>query len=371
MLFMKKLKIIATEFQTFPKYLKYIFSSRKRAIYIGCLGHHNIGDDAVYKAIKLMIKSKIVLYAVDYANVSKGAKLRKFHFSYPDYIIIGGGTIIKKKATESYLRLILNYYHEYPKAQLIILGSGVASPTLAKQIGFPTDVEAWATILNKCSYISVRGPLSKTIIVNDWHVTTPIEILYDPALHFKQTKAQKSRKKIIGVNFCNIVSRIYGLDQKKVDVFAKNMVQKFLDNDWKVILFPTTDSDMGYMRNVLGDEIFKSVKHADFKNIDKSLRFFDTIDIFLGMRLHSIIFSALKSTPFYAIEYEQKTSDFLQSIGLNNHQVRTDELNVDKVFSEVNFVYTNLEEEQNELFVLVNQAKSKQIQVVKAFLESV
>lgn len=369
---MKILNKIAQEFQTFPKYLKYIFSNKRRAIYIGCLGHHNIGDDAVYKAIKSMIKSKIVLYAINYANANKGAKLRKLYFSYPDYIIIGGGTIIKKKSTESYLRIILKYHQKYPKAQLLTLGSGVASPDLAKQIGFPTEVEAWTTVLNKCNYISVRGPLSKAIISNDWKVITPVEILFDPALYFKQTKAQKLKQKIIGVNFCNIVSRIYGLDQKKVDVFAKKIVQKLLDDGWKVILFPTTKGDLIYMKMILGEEIYKNVlKHTDFKNIEKSLQFFDTIDVFLGMRLHSIIFSALKSTPFYAIEYEQKTSDFLQSIALKNSQIRTDELDVNKVFSEINTIYNNLEERQKELFVLVSQAKNKQEQTVKDFLESI
>lgn len=366
------LKKIAQESQTLPKYLKYIFSSKKRAIYIGCLGHHNIGDDAVYKAIKSMIKSKVVLYAINYNKVNKGAKLRKLYFSYPDYIIIGGGTIIKKKATESYLRLILNYHQKYPKAQLLTLGTGVADPILAKQIGFSTEVEAWTTILNKCSYISVRGPLSKTIISNDWNVTTPVEILFDPALYFKQTKAQKSKQKTIGVNFCNIVSRIYGLDQKKVDFFAKSIVQKLLDDSWKVILFPTTGSDLAYMKMILGEEIFKNVlKHTDSKNIEKSLRFFDTIDVFLGMRLHSILFSALKSTPFYAIEYEQKTSDFLQSIALENSQIRTDELDVEKVFSEINIIYSNLEEQQNKLLSLVSKAKNKQEQTVKDFLKTV
>src|SRR5690606_28253320 len=99
---MTSINKIAQEFHTLPKYLEYIFSSKKRAVYIGCLGHHNIGDDAVYKAIESMIKSKIEVYAIDYANVNKGAKIREIYFSYPDFIIIGGGTIIKKKANESY-----------------------------------------------------------------------------------------------------------------------------------------------------------------------------------------------------------------------------------------------------------------------------
>lgn len=368
---MKVLKKIAQEFQTFPKYLKYVFSSKKRAIYIGCLGHHNIGDDAVYKAIKSMLKSKIVLYAIDYAHVNKGSKLRKLHFSYPDYIIIGGGTIIKKKATESYLRMILNYHEKYPKAQLITLGTGVADPVLAKQIGFPTDVEAWSAVLNTCNYISVRGPLSKSIISNDWNVTVPVEILLDPALYFKQTKPTKPNKKIIGINFCNIVSRIYGLDQKKIDVFAKSIVLKFLNDGWIVKLFPTTDNDLSYMEKILGEEIFKNVsKHSDFKNIDRSLQFFDSIDVFLGMRLHSIIFSALKSTPFYAIEYEQKTSDFLHSIGMYDKKSRTDELSLDNIFDEVNVLYANLEDQQNKLFALVNKAKKIQVQRVKTFLDT-
>src|SRR5690606_36657574 len=203
---------------------------------------------------------KIELYAIDNANVNKGVKIREIYLSYPESLVIGGGTMIKKKANESYLRVILTYNRKYTNPTLITTGCGVANPALSSQIGFPTDAHAWATILNKCIYISVRGPLSKDIIVNDWRVTTPVVILYDPALYFEQSKIQKSKEKIIGVNFCNIIGRIYGLDQKKVDVFAKQIVQKLLDNQWKVILFPTTDSDIGYMEWILGDDVFKRTK---------------------------------------------------------------------------------------------------------------
>jgi len=89
------------------------------------------------------------------------------------------------------------------------------------------------------------------------------------------------------------------------------------------------------------------------------------------MRLHSIIFSSVKSTPFSAIEYEQKTSDYLESIGLNKHKTRTDELDVDQVFTEINTIYANLKDEQNELFELVKLAKDKQKQTVNTFLKSI
>ncbi len=371
---MTKLKyyisILKAEVNYFPKTFGYFFSKKKKAIYIGCIGQGNLGDEAVYVAIQKLLKEKIHLYPISYAKPSSGRYLRRWLFQSPELIILGGGTIIKKKKSESYLKLFSEYHNSYPKAKLIVYGAGVADPILAAQIGFSTDVPGWKAILNKCSFISVRGNISKAILQEDWRIAPEINILHDPAIFFKRNTLKKKRKqKRIGINFCNIIGRVYGLNQSSIELFANSLVVKLITEGWEVFLYPTAKSDIGYMKKIFGAEIISKIEiYNDFEDIEMSLSFLEGLDVFVGQRLHSVIFSAITYTPFHAIEYESKTSDFLNSLGLKNVTSRTDELEVNQVMDKINSLFTNLEENQKKLYQLVNEAHNEQVFVTQKLL---
>ncbi|WP_417237412.1 polysaccharide pyruvyl transferase family protein [Bizionia paragorgiae] len=372
---MKKLQYyieqLKAEVSYLPKNFGYLFSPKKRAIYIGCTGNGNLGDEVVYKAIKNLIGNKIYLYPISYAKPSSGKYLRRF-FKMPDLIILGGGTLIRKKKSESYLKLFFEYHTKYPSAGLVVYGSGVGDTQLAAQIGFPTDVKNWKLILNKCRFIGVRGSLSKKVLEKDWEVSPEINILHDPAIYFKRDILKaKEKQKRIGINFCSMIGRIYGLDQSALELFAQKLVKELISEGWNIYLYPTVNSDMPYMQKILGPKLMSKVEvYNNFENIDKSLSFLESMDVFVGQRLHSIIFAAIVYTPFHAIEYESKTSDFLNSMGLDNVSTRTDELDVNRVINKVNMLYENLEKKQNELFELVQIANKEQITVSQKFINN-
>lgn len=362
---------ILSEIRMLKSGVRYLLSSRKRALYIGCTKMGNVGDESVFLGLKELLKEKIYLYEIPYKSPSSGSYFRKVFFKAPDYIILGGGTIIKKKKTESYLYLFNKFSILYPTAKLIVLGSGVADTVLAKEIGFPTDVLSWSIILNKCEFIGVRGVNSKKIIESpEWNVKNDIHILHDPAIYFQNefVKVKKLKQKI-GLNFCNILGRIYGQNQELVGNYFKELVICLLNQNWEIHLYPTTENDIIYMKECLGSDLYRRVYlYEKFKNVKESLAFFDTIDIFLGQRLHSVIFSAITYTPFYAIEYESKTSDFLNSLGGDYTISRTDSLNVDNTLKGINSIYKNIHQEQNNLFVNCNRAKLEQEEcIVKLF----
>lgn len=159
------------------------------------------------------------------------------------------------------------------------------------------------------------------------------------------------------------------MDQTAVELFALELVNKLIEEGWNIFLYPTTQSDMPYMQKILGPKLLSKLEvYNDFENIDKSLSFLESLDVFIGQRLHSIIFSAVSYTPFHAIEYESKTSDFLGSLGMMNVSTRTDKLDVNEVMLKVNFLYGDLENKQMELFELVRIAYEEQISISKKLL---
>lgn len=339
-------------------------------MYIGCLGHGNLGDEAVFEAIRKILKSKIYLYPISYAKPSSGKYFRDRILKAPDLIILGGGTIIKKKESESYLKLFLEYHEKYPNAKLIVFGAGVADPNLAAAVGFPTAVPQWKEVLNKCSFIGVRGEISKRILQKEWGVNPNINVLHDPALEFRvEYLKKKKRQRRIGLNFCNIKGRIYGLDQSAVELFARELVSRLIQLEWNIFLYPTAESDIGYMQKILGSELCSKINvYNNFKNLNSSLALLESLDVFVGQRLHSIVFSAISYTPFHAIEYESKTSDFLRSLGLPEALIRTDELDVEKVLNKIEALYMDVDSKQNELYQLVEKAHKEQLEISQSFL---
>lgn len=363
-MFLEKIKYYIFELNAELKVLnsgiKYLFSTKKRAVYIGCTKMGNIGDESVFSGIKHLIGEKIYLYEIPYNKPSSGRIFRKIFFKEPQFIILGGGTIIKKKKSESYLYLFNKFSLLYPNAKLIVFGSGVADPILAAKIGFSTDVLAWSETLNKCSFIALRGGKSKQILeTNDWSVNCKVEVLHDPAIYFKRKNIlYKCRDKKIGLNFCNILGRIYGLNQLLVENFFKDLVVSLLNHDWEIYLYPTCVSDIEYMEKCLKGNILDKVNiYHYYKDLNKSLCFFDTVDVFIGQRLHSIVFSAITYTPFHAIEYEHKTTDFLETLGIYNSKSRTDSLDVNFVMDEIINKYENCHIEQEKLFYFVKKQK--------------
>jgi len=363
---------LKSEIIYFPKSLIYFFAKKKKAIYIGCTGHGNLGDEAILKAINLMLSRHFYLYDLSYNKPSSGKYLRRLFVKNPGYIILGGGTIIRKGADESYLKLLNESIKVWPNAKTATIGPGVAEPDFADFIGFPIDVEGWKKFLNQSNFISVRGVRSKRLL-DSWHLNKEVNIIHDPAIWFTREKFNKKRmQKRIGVNFADIGNRIYGKNQDLIKDFASGFVKMLQKDGWTVFLYPTAKSDMEYMLNKIGLKNILGVNtYSNYTDIESSLDFLESMDIFVGQRLHSIIFAATVSTPFFALEYEPKTKDFLETINVSDNSEQVDRLNIRVIMNKIEAIYSNLDIEQSKLNDRMKKAKKEQRECLDLFLNSI
>ncbi len=254
-------KEVIAELKFFPQNLNYLFTNKKKAIYVGCTAMGNIGDEAILFGIRKLLSKKIHFYPISYKKPSSGRFFRKsLIFKSPNYIVLGGGTIIRKGENESYLRLMKQMQKQWPNAEVLVLGPGVANPEFANEIGFPTDIKAWTSFLNLSKFVSVRGPYSK-LELESWGVRNPVHIFHDPVISFTSEKfVFKKKEKKIGLNFANIGDRIYGGNKETIKSFALAIVEKLLEDNWQIYLYPTTKSDLNYMLYDIGLSKFKSIK---------------------------------------------------------------------------------------------------------------
>jgi polysaccharide pyruvyl transferase WcaK-like protein len=360
-LFKYYFKIIQHEIKMFPRLIGFVFSNKKKAIYVGCTGMRNLGDEVVYSAINKVL-CNLFIYKILYSSPKAGKIGRKLFIKEIDYLILGGGTIIKKDLQSGYLKILNDLVVKYPNAKIIVFGAGVADPILARDVGFPTNIEDWSSLLNKCYFIAVRGILSQQILKSkEWAVKNEVYVLHDPAIYYANSSInQKPKIKKIGLNFCDIAGRIYGKDPKIVEKFVNNLITRLIDDSWEIVLYPTVSTDINYMTTIIDKKLLQKISiYYNYTNIQESLSFFNDIDVFIGQRLHSIIFSSITYTPFHAIEYEAKTSDFLLSLGLKGYSSRTDNLNVEVVLDRINYVYSNIDDEQKKLFNLCEKANKE------------
>lgn len=362
---------LKAEIAHLPQAIGYFFTKKKKAIYVGCTGHDNLGDEAILKAITLMLKPNFCLYEILYTKPSSGKFLRKFLVKKPDYIILGGGTIIRKRANESYLKILNESIKSWPDAKTTTLGPGVSEPHFAEFIGFPIDIEGWKVFLNNSSYVSVRGVRSKKLL-ESWNLNKDVIIFHDPAIWFtRENFNQKQKQKRIGLNFADIGNRIYGKDRDLIKVFALEFISILQKNDWTIFLYPTTKSDMDFMLDSIGLKYMQGLRrYNNYTNLEKSLNFLESMDVFVGQRLHSIIFAATVSTPFFALEYEPKTKDFLETINMPTYAEQVDRLDAKEIFNKIEKIYLNMDSEQSSLNSRMVKAKKQQEQCLNLFLSN-
>ncbi|RNC86885.1 MAG: polysaccharide pyruvyl transferase family protein [Winogradskyella sp.] len=351
--------------------LAYTFTRKIKTIYIGCTDSNNLGDEAVFIALKRMLFKRCFLYKISYTKPSSGRYFRKLFFRKPDLILLGGGTLILKNKDEGFLKLASYYNKKYPKSKLAVLGTGVANSDLAKENGFPTDFIAWKSFLKDSVFTALRGENSIKIL--DYNITPNLDthVFYDPGIYFSKKKVTKKKgEKTIGINFCNLENRLFGHNKLEVELFFKDLIKLLIDSNFRIHFYATALKDYYYMKEVL-DSVDLSRKDMFFHeyepNIEKSLKFFNKVDVFIGQRLHSVVFATATYTPFFAVEYESKTSDFLNSLGLYDKSIRTDSLDAKLVFDNIISIYNNLDIEQDLLFSKSQEAIRLQQECLDSF----
>lgn len=318
----------------------------------------NLGDDAVYESICKVFHSDFFVFPVSYKNRSESLSVVRALKRKPDMVMLGGGTLIARGPSEGYLKLLNQVTDILRDTRVVVFGPGVSEVNLAKLAGVAVDVPAWRAVLNKAYSISVRGNVSKHFL-QDWGVVNRVRICGDPVLYLANDSFEyKRQNKRIAVNFCDIVGRIHGLSQYSVEDFGKALLKKLIDAGWNVHIYTTTSNDIDYMNEFYLTDYKGRVTYFPYtKDIEKAQAFLQEMDVFVGMRLHAIAFAINVCTPFYAIEYHSKTYDFLESLGLQEYSIRTDQLDTTMAFNRIVEIYHNSRSIQEHMFRQTQQAK--------------
>ena len=338
----------------------------------GYYGFRNNGDDALLMSIINDLKSKnndlniVVLSknpreteriygvrAVDRHNILSVLKAIK----NTKMLISGGGTLIQDAtSTKSliYYLAIIKMALLFKK-KVMLYANGIGPLNLRK------NRRLTKRILNKVDLITLRDEISYDLL-KEIGVTKPkIEVTADPAFGIGVSGREEDMLAINNIPTDEPLMMVSVRPYKNAVADFSSIVSNGLDYAYtkygvRAVFLPMqtkTDEEISEeIREKMKEESY--IIKADY-DIPRLLSIMSKMKICIGMRLHTLIYSAVSMVPLVGLVYDPKINGFLDYIGIDNY-LSVENLNIedfkkaiDKSFENFDTQKEKLEEKRNEL----------------------
>lgn len=293
---------------------------KKKFCLIGWYGQRAHGDDIMEITTKRLFEdvAKTHRISVEWVNEKQA-----------DLVIVGGGTIIGVDSMCIYERL------KNIKTPMIFFGSGFRREkrNISKE-----NIRKMKELFKKATLKGVRGYLSQQFLI---HIgIEDSEVIGDPSITFKPIKVERLTGKFkVGIcirsmgktgelqytdnqtNFINIANICdYLIEQYQASLYFFNLTENVHDSDSEGI-----DEAISKMRYKGNHTIIPFER-----NTEEIFSLLAQMNYIVSQRLHPTIIGWIQGIPHIALEYQfGKTDDFMQSIGMGEFVIRTDEFNIE------------------------------------------
>ncbi len=301
-----------------------LFSKRslqKRIRIIGWHGNNATGDDMLSHCAKNIFLERARTKEIDTGLVDSGRCA---------LVVIGGGTILGVDSMRLF-NLVKNI-----KAPLVIFGGGFRRER--RDIG-DENRKRMRYLFQRANLAGVRGYISQQFFIHN-DIAVP-EVIGDPGMLFKPQAVKRSfkGKYKIGVFLRNMgkTGEPQYVDNKRVHQQIAQVCNWLAEEGNKRFYFFSFaenhfDSDMegiqsarSFMRNRNDVEVIPY--SSDFI---QQCSMVCQMDYIVSQRLHPVVLAWLQKIPCVAFEYQfNKTVDFMNSIGMDEFVIRTDEFNIE------------------------------------------
>jgi hypothetical protein len=295
--------------------------------YMGWHGRGNIGDDAIYDAVRSQMPGTVFLDLPHHPHERLYAAATGLNWWLRrSSLVVGGGTV----AGRLYFRQLINRGIDLiGDNDCFAIGIGVEDPVFQ---GFRSgsendELRRWLPLLRRFHTVSVRGPRSAELLAD---IGLDVQVSGDPALLLPRPTAAP-QDGVIGVNL-GFGDDLWGHNPDAlVDEISAAMRQLSAQGYRLVGVLMNHDDQIWTERALdgLAAEIVKPVDAA------AAAAEFARCSVTIVSRLHAGILAALSGTPVIALEYQPKCRDFALSIGAERFLLRTDSLRAADVVERV------------------------------------
>lgn len=271
-----------------------------------------------------------------------------------DFLVIGGGNAIfdSSPATLSAQRF----------DQVVSLAKKHQVPIVVSSIGigpFSTEKQEQAAIdtLKKCDYVTFRDRRSLDYLRNTQHSAAYASVdpvfLLPAKLPFEQLKTQKGSQQRIGI--CVIDYRITGCSYKVYQRYLEEMrklIQQLSGFKREIILFSSEVQDYETIEALYSD--FQKDPQVDvvfIKDKEDLLDLYQTLNVVVGTRMHSMIVAVSQYVPIIGLSWQQKVVEMFKNLGLEKDVLMIEDLAAerDNIAEKVEEKLLNNAQEMNQM----------------------
>lgn len=311
----------------------------ERTVRIGISGSYggmNLGDEAILESIIAQIRSSmpaeitvfsrnphdtLARHRVEHALPVRALTRREsmHEIQNLDLFILGGGGILFDRDAHRYLREVFIAHEVGVPVITYAISAGPLNTAYAR--------EAVQSALNGAALVTVRDQLGLRLL-EDVGVTREIQLTADPAFLLEPDPLSDDALKAEGVDFdrdlVGFSVREPGPAAPDIDpddyyallANAADFVVERYNADVVFVPMEKTDvqhshSVVGHMKNSDRAEILRR-RYSPRQVLDLMGRF----EFAIGMRLHFLIFAALRGVPFAALPYATKVNGLLEDLNM-------------------------------------------------------
>jgi polysaccharide pyruvyl transferase CsaB len=263
-------------------------------------------------------------------------------------VLSGGGTLLQNgTSTRSlmyYLAIIKTAKLFGKRVMLYANGIGPVSGALNRRLV--------KSVVNTVDVITLREKLSEADLRSIGVSKPDIIVTADPAFNLESISDEEARaifvkegidlsRPLVGVSV-RAWSKAYGGE----DYIAKLAAacDKIIAGGREVVFLPMEyPRDIEISTKVMGKMSKKSYIIKSRYTPSQILGMVGLFDVMISMRLHSLIFAAIKNVPMSGIIYDPKVEYYIKELDmLEAGDVRNSELNSDKIAAQVDDIYNNM-----------------------------
>lgn len=318
-----------------------------KALYLGWIGEHNVGDDIMYENFKRVINEQS---NEEWEVTPLFPSEEESDFSNYDLVCIGGGSIL----LEGYIGVLHRALEQGKKVMIWGAGYddliGVDFISRIEKSNNPIYVysDSCEEKLNDLSknivFWGVRGPLTYTILKKSNIDINKVIISGDPGLLLKKSELENKGTnldftkgdKVVAVNLGTSFNKIYGGEEEYVEEALIEVCKKLLNSGYKIYLYPMWDRDIDSILNMYKklpktkNVILDIVVHSG----GELLSILSNCVFSINFKLHGNVISAVAKIPFICLGYRFKAYDFMKSIECEELNIPTDAENMQKEIEE-------------------------------------
>ena len=257
--------------------------------------------------------------------------------------LLGGGTYVNDKES---IEPIARIQRRMP---FLLVGVGVQNPSYWSTTSDYVDTRAeWSRILQASPFVGVRGPHSLAVLHDQGYFGA--RIVGDPVLSLASRTVTPRNGRHVGINLGSTRNRLWGADDGAVYRVFRELASRLIREGFTVSFLavcPEDTATLSQLRHELGAPI---ALHNHYVYTPAVASYFGSVDVFVGLKLHSVVLAHCAYVPSLMIEYRPKCADYMASLRLEAQTFRSDCLEADRLYEAIRDLRQNRGAHQEALF---------------------